>query len=111
MASQVGVINGLITYDTTPPPLLVGDYNGNGIVDAADYVVWRKNLGSDASLPNDSTPGFVTPVDYDTWKSNIGRIEGVGTGASLLTVVPEPPTTVLLVLAVAICGRYRRASA
>ena len=27
-------------------PQLVGDYNGNGIVDAADYAVWRDTLGS-----------------------------------------------------------------
>ena len=31
-------------------PALPGDYNGNGVVDAADYVVWRKTLGS--SVPN-----------------------------------------------------------
>ena len=23
-----------------------GDYNGNGVVDAADYVVWRKSMGN-----------------------------------------------------------------
>ena len=25
---------------------LAGDFNGNGVVDAADYVVWRKGLGT-----------------------------------------------------------------
>src|SRR4029079_1268998 len=28
-----------------PSPSVSGDYNGNGVVDAADYVVWKKNLG------------------------------------------------------------------
>src|SRR6185312_17357290 len=39
-----------------------GDYNGNGVVDAADYVVWR-NGGS----PNPNSPG-----DYSTWRANFG---------------------------------------
>ena len=37
--------------------LLPGDYNQNGVVDAADYVLWRKNNNTAITLPNDSTPG------------------------------------------------------
>ena len=36
---------------------LLGDYNHNGIVDAADYVVWRKNVGTSTALPNDLIGG------------------------------------------------------
>ena len=33
-------------FEVQPIPLAaVGDYNQNGIVDAADYVVWRKAMG------------------------------------------------------------------
>ena len=39
-------------------PAVAGDYNDNGVVDAADYVVWR-NAGAAATLPNDPTPGTV----------------------------------------------------
>ena len=46
---------------------LPGDYNQDGTVDAADYVVWRKNLGSSTSLANDDTPG-VGPDDYTRWR-------------------------------------------
>jgi hypothetical protein len=42
---------------------LPGDYNLDNVVDAADYVVWRKNLGSGTSLPNDDTDG-VGQDDY-----------------------------------------------
>jgi Domain of unknown function (DUF4082) len=44
------------------PSTTTGDYNGNGIVDAADYTVWRDHLGQSVSvtLPNDTTPGSVT---------------------------------------------------
>ena len=30
---------------------LAGDFNHNGVVDAADYVVWRKNDGTPATTP------------------------------------------------------------
>ena len=53
-----------------------GDYNLNGIVDAADYSVWLDNLGSSTVLPSESTsaatPGLVDQEDYDFWKANFG---------------------------------------
>lgn len=52
---------------------LQGDYNDNGVVDAADYVVWRKSSGSTDTLPNDTTPGIVDVTDYDVWRSNFGN--------------------------------------
>jgi hypothetical protein len=50
-----------------------GDYNNNGTVDAADYVVWRDNLGQSVMIPNDTTSGMVTAADYDVWRANFGR--------------------------------------
>lgn len=54
---------------------LEGDYNGNGVVDAADYTVWRDNLGADAgTLPNDPNEGLTIGVEqYETWKANFGQ--------------------------------------
>jgi hypothetical protein len=52
-----------------------GDYNTDGLVDTADYTVWRDHLGSAMSLPNEDpevTPGYVTWDDYIVWKSNFG---------------------------------------
>lgn len=59
---------------------LPGDFNFNGIVDAADYVVWRK---TDASQQG-----------YDTWRANFGATVGSGAGPanSASTTVPEPTT-------------------
>ena len=59
LATQSGLVNGIVSYDDTPPPPLDGDYNNNGVVDAADYSVWRDRLGTSAVLPNDATPGAV----------------------------------------------------
>jgi hypothetical protein len=73
---------------TGPLPLLPGDYNNDGSVDAADYVVWRKSDG--------------TPAGYDKWRANFGASLGLGSGSMLLSTeplsrtVPEPSMVVLL---------------
>jgi Concanavalin A-like lectin/glucanases superfamily len=73
-----------------------GDYNEDGTVNAADYTVWRNNLGGLTSLPNDDTPG-VGPDDYDRWKSHFGESMGSGSGAaSSAGAVPEPSGIVIL---------------
>jgi hypothetical protein len=79
----------LVATSTFATPL-PGDYNQNGVVDAADYVVWRKTLGSAQSLPNDDTPG-VGPDDYTRWRQNFGRLIEQGSGSnSVGQNVPEP---------------------
>ena len=90
-----------------PILILPGDYNGNGIVDAADYTVWRDRLGSGTALANDDTPG-VGQDDYNRWKLHFGQVTGgTGTGsgaagyplgasaAPLSPAVPEPATVAL----------------
>jgi len=55
-----------------------GDYNNNNTVDAADYTVWRNNLGTAFALPNrdpDNT-GNVSAADYNSWKANFGQSGG-----------------------------------
>lgn len=74
----------LVTVTNQSEPL-VGDYNGNGVVDAADYVVWRNG----GPLQNEGdTPGAVTSEDYHVWRANFGRALGTGSGA---TIVRAPP--------------------
>jgi hypothetical protein len=65
----------------------VGDYNSNGSVDAADYVVWRKNLNTAFALPNrdPANTGNVSQADYETWRSAFGR-----SGTDRLTVYFDP---------------------
>src|SRR5205823_9969232 len=95
-----------LTADVVPVP---GDYNNNGIVDAADYVVWRKNIGQ-STLTNRSSSitGPVGQADYNFWRSQFGNA-AAGSGA-LLTAVPEPGTWALALVAslvVAGIGRWR----
>jgi formylglycine-generating enzyme required for sulfatase activity len=86
-----------------PPPPVPGDYNANGVVDAVDYVVWRNNLGSSFSLPNEvagTTPGTVTQEDYNAWQARFGNTSGSGASAPS-AAVPEPSAGILAALGVA----------
>jgi hypothetical protein len=73
------------------PAGVPGDYNGNGTVDAADYVLWRKRAGQNFQLHNEVsgvTPGRVTTEDYTAWRTRFGsRSAGV---AMVSESVPEP---------------------
>jgi hypothetical protein len=85
------------TLDCTPnPPGQAGDYNDNGTVDAADYVVWRNNLNG-TSLPNETVSiGTVDQADYDEWRANFGNS---GLGAAAGGAVPEPTGALLAMCA------------
>jgi hypothetical protein len=84
-----------------PAPSVDGDYNGNGVVDAADYVVWKKNnglAGGATKAQGDGTgDGNVTSDDYDFWRARFGNPPGSGTGGLTTTAVPEPDTIVMLI--------------
>jgi hypothetical protein len=88
---------------------LLGDYNGNHVIDAADYTVWRDSLAAGATvLTNDPTPGSVDNGDYLYWKSHFGQsLGGAGAGP---TAVPEPASLVILLIAslAIISGRTQR---
>jgi len=82
-----------------------GDYNNNGVVDAADYVVWR-NGGPLQNEVTGVTPGTVTPEDYDAWRGRFGNNSGSGAGA-----VPEPTSIVLVfagLVGLSLTGRRSR---
>jgi hypothetical protein len=85
---QVGryaMLVGVQPTGLTPPT--PGDFNEDGALDAADYVVWRKLVGD----PYDET-------DYDLWVQNFGAL-GAGTGGASIGNVPEPTPAVLLMIA------------
>jgi hypothetical protein len=84
---------------------LPGDYNDDGAVDAADYVVWRKHEGTTTALPNDPDGGTVGSNQYNTWRANFGTSSGSGGGsASGSASVPEPTSVALLFFELAICA-------
>lgn len=109
---------GLFMFDTTPARLtgdgwrlfdsailfassavdaLRGDFNGDGVVDAADYTVWRDGLGE-----------FFDASHFDVWKSNFGSTIGGSGAGNESPSVPEPgslPATLLLAGSLALLSR------
>jgi hypothetical protein len=84
------------------PSGLPGDFNNDGKVDAADYVVWRKGAGIATTPENDAI-----------WRTNFGRTAGSG-GAIVANAinsvsVPEPtPLGLLLPIMATTLLRTRR---
>ncbi len=83
---------------------LSGDYNEDGVVDAADYTTWRDNVGSPTALPNDDTPG-VAADDYTRWLTNYGTATPSNSHSQS---IPEPASMLLALLTTAGIGRRRR---
>jgi len=107
--SQFLAGTGSLLVTTFVPPLLLGDYNSDGVVDAADYVTWRGNLG-EASIANrdPGNMGVVGQADYNSWRSHFGQ-SAAGLGANFHAAAPEPPAWVLVLLeTLGISSRLRR---
>jgi hypothetical protein len=90
--------------------ILSGDYNENGVVDSADYVLWRKNNNTGITMPNDLTPG-TDQADYAVWRSHFGKTAGGGSSTVANAAVPEPATLLELIVAAALVLTRRRRAA
>lgn len=97
VSQQSVVIPAGATEYVSPQPTNLGDFNGNGQVDAADYTLWRDSLGQ-AVTPNTSPDangdGTINQEDFLVWHANFG----LAVGASVTRAVPEPGSTGLLLL-------------
>lgn len=82
-------------------PELTGDYNANGVVDAADYVAWRNTVGqSGIGLPADGDgDGDVDTDDRVVWRAHFGQVTAVGTAVDdgAAHAIPEPTAVWLAV--------------
>jgi GH25 family lysozyme M1 (1,4-beta-N-acetylmuramidase) len=80
-------------------PSLAGDFNGDGQVDAADYIAWKKGL----------SPNPHSSADYTAWRQHFGQsIFAAGTGLSGADAVPEPATLACLAFAPVVLNLRRR---
>ena len=90
---------GLNVPSTTP-----GDYNGDAVVDAADYVVWRKALGSNSPTSDGNDDGVVDIDDFELWRANFG----VPSGGRSAATVPEPSSAGILLIGITLFRFVRR---
>jgi hypothetical protein len=94
---------------------LPGDYNRDGVVDSADYVVWRNSKGQFGSnlAADGNADSIVDLADYAIWRANFGSIASAG--RTLISVVPEPRSdtlfrigTLMGLIQIACVARHRR---
>jgi Dockerin type I domain len=99
-STSQGVQNGTINIPISFLVVLPGDYNSDGVVDAGDYDVWRKNAGLTGGATyakgDGNRDGNVTSADYEIWRSHFGETaSGFGLGDGL-AAVPEPAGALLM---------------
>jgi hypothetical protein len=98
---------GTITVHSTQGGL-VGDYNFDEVVDAADYLVWRKFIGyvvPACSSADANCNGFVEFNEDEPWRQNFGEPLEFGGSPE---IVPEPSSITLFGLAMIGIGFRRR---
>jgi uncharacterized membrane protein len=98
---------------TMTPTLLAGDFNRDGIVDAADFSIWRNSLGQNgANLPADANhDNRIDQQDYSLWKKSFGSRSESLSGSASFAALPEPASPVPFIfgaLAIASGGRAKR---
>ncbi len=105
---------GMLTVLGVGPEGTPGDFNDDGFVDAADYTVWRDNLGADDSTfpvgSTDPSSSTIDSGDYNLWRANFG-MSAAGSASLSGSPVPEPSTMLLVVAGavVALAARRRMA--
>jgi len=83
--SRESLVSFVFPIEPSGPP---GDFNHDGIVDAADYVLWRKN-----NIDGES--------GYNTWRANFGATAAgaAAVARSTTSAIPEPASLGLIVIA------------
>lgn len=84
-----------VVITAIPPPLVPGDFDGDGNVDAADFAVWQANFPKDAAGTLGSGDadgdGDVDGADFVVWQTHLSAASSAGVAA-----VPEPAAAELL---------------
>jgi hypothetical protein len=95
--------------DTSGGTGVRGDYNDDGIVNAADYVVWRNSAGGEGLVNEEVSPQTVDIADYLYWRERFGATDsGAPASGAKLQAIPEPTGLGLLLgLAVPLTGLRR----
>ncbi len=105
---ETGYTDDFKVYIGAVPIGVPGDYNNNGVVDAADYVLWRNG----GPLQNEvDAPGTVNSADYTAWRARFGNTSGAGSAVGP-AAVPEPGNLCVtfvtaLIVSIAMFGRSK----
>jgi hypothetical protein len=114
--TDIGSLDNVILYyvpSCAPVPIpasvgVPGDYNDDGVVNGADYLVWRMNVGTENILANDPIGGTIGTNHYNMWREHFGDGVGSDTLANEPAPVPEPVSFVNLLGSLSIVLHRRR---
>jgi hypothetical protein len=89
-----------------------GDFNDDGVVNLADYTLWRDNLGAttEAAINFRGNGGGITSADYTLWKTNFGDMAAGASGLVGGSQVPEPEGVWWIAVAAVAMVAYRGVS-
>ncbi|MEX2309724.1 MAG: M14-type cytosolic carboxypeptidase [Pirellulales bacterium] len=108
---NLGKAFGVAFYNSWVPQV-DGDYTGDGMVDARDYILWRSTLNQTGTglLADGNRDNIVNANDYNIWRAHFGMTAGSGSGTSPShSPVPEPASLALLTASAAfLCGGLLR---
>jgi len=79
-------------------PVLAGDYNQNGVVDGADFLLWQQQFGQTGPglAADGNSDGTVNGLDLAIWEANFGT--AAPSPLATATAIPEPSTLWLLLI-------------
>ncbi len=112
MPDNIGITDVYVLHSLPQTAGPTADFNGNGVVDAADYTVWADNFGNPSATNGQGDAdgdGDVDGADYLEWQRQFGTTAATSQASS--GSVPEPSTLALgLSAAVAAAARRKRKS-
>lgn len=100
-SKERGTDSGPQLFLTLGAGALAGDYDLNGVVNSADYNVWRQNIGGTNAAADGNHDGIVNNADYVIWRKNQGAsLPGIAIGAGVdSALVPEPSAMCFITVA------------
>jgi hypothetical protein len=109
VANGGGLVRLEIAYlDIEMPAANNSDFNGDGAVDGADFVIWQRGLGLTGQTTkangDANGDGLVNGADLAIWKSHFGGAPAMGSAGA----VPEPTAATLAMAALAVAAAIRR---
>jgi hypothetical protein len=95
---------------STQSPATLGDFDGDGDADGADFVTWQTHFPATSDMTaatgDADNDGDVDGADFVVWQTNFSSSLSAGT-----TSVPEPPAILIAAIAtVAVQSRRKRTS-
>ena len=89
-----------LTFVITDTISITGDFDNDGDIDVADWLLFAAQLGANTPGPTDLTgDGVNNYADFQRFKQLFENLNGAGSFKSLRNATPEPSSVVLLALA------------